>query len=139
MTDHLCHAARAELMGRIKGRNTAPEKIVRQLVSAEGLKYRLHRRDLPGSPDLVLSGRRKLIFVHGCYWHRHSCRKGRSVPSTNTDVWAAKFQQNIRRDRSVRDKLKRLGWSLLVVWECQTRAPQRNRLAARVHRFLMRA
>lgn len=108
--------------------------IVRRLTHGRGYRYRLHDKQLPGKPDLVFSSRRKVIFVHGCFWHRHNCRKGRSVPSTHTTFWQRKFEANRQRDRSSRAKLRRMGWKVLVIWECQTGKP--DRLAERIDSFL---
>lgn len=108
-------------MSRIRSRNTRPELIVRSLVHQLGFRFRLHRRDLPGTPDLVLPAHHKVIFVHGCFWHLHRCRYGRVVPATNRDFWQQKRQGNVERDRRNRRALRALGWDVLVVWECWTR------------------
>lgn len=114
-------------MQKIRNRDTAPELYVRRLIHSLGFRFRLHRRDLPGTPDLVFSSLRKAIFVHGCFWHRHDCRKGRSMPSTRTQFWRDKLNGNKRRDVASHRKLRRLGWSVLIVWECQvTRLPQQS-------------
>jgi len=110
-------------MSRIRGKDTKPEMIVRRLVHAAGYRYRLHRRDLPGCPDLVFPGRGKVIFVHGCFWHRHRCRYGRSMPSTRKAFWKRKLEANRARDRKNRRALRRQGWDVFVVWECQTKRP----------------
>jgi DNA mismatch endonuclease (patch repair protein) len=89
------------------------------MLHAEGYRYRLHRRDLPGCPDLVFSGRRKVIFVHGCFWHGHECARGKRVPKTNTAYWTAKISRNCARDAAARQKLRELGWKVSVVWECE--------------------
>ena len=108
-------------MARVAGKNTNPELMVRKAAHSLGYRYRLHRRDLPGSPDLVFPGKKKVIFVHGCFWHRHkACRKA-TTPRTRRDFWQAKFDANVARDaRNVR-KLKALGWGVLVLWECAIR------------------
>lgn len=116
------------------GRNTRPEMVVRRLAHAMGYRYRLHRRDLPGCPDLVFPSRRKIILVHGCFWHRHRCRKGRSTPRTRKRFWREKFEANRKRDRRFRRQLRRRGWKVLVIWECQTR--DADRLAPRMRAFL---
>jgi len=110
-------------MSRIRGKDTKPEMIVRRLVHAAGYRYRLHRRDLPGCPDLVFPGRGKVIFVHGCFWHRHRCRYGRPMPSTRKAFWKRKLEANRARDRKNRRALRRQGWDVFVVWECQTKRP----------------
>ena len=134
MADVLTPEQRRFNMSRIRGRDTKPEMIVRRLVHSLGGRFRLHVRDLPGSPDLVLARRRKIIFVHGCFWHRHRCRYGKPVPKTRTAFWRRKLARNVERDRQVRRSLTRLGWQTLVVWECQTSALER--LADRLTWFL---
>ena len=124
MTDVFTPDQRAALMSRIRGRDTKPEMVVRRLVHALGFRYRLHRRDLPGSPDLVFRGRHKVIFVHGCFWHRHPGCKLAAVPKTGEDFWQRKFEQNVQRDRTVVELLKKNGWEVLIVWECETRKPE---------------
>ncbi len=98
-----------------------PELRVRRLLHALGYRFRLHRADLPGKPDIVFPARRKVIFVHGCFWHRHRCRKGQSMPTTRAEIWAAKFEANTVRDRKARYQLRKRSWKVLVVWECQTK------------------
>ncbi len=93
--------------------------IVRQLVHRQGFRYRLHRRDLPGTPDIVFPGSRKIIFVHGCFWHRHDCRDGRKLPSGRQDYWIPKLARNVARHKRDSDKLRELGWDVLVLWECE--------------------
>ncbi len=110
-------------MARVKGKDTAPEMIVRRLVHAMGRRFRLHRRDLPGTPDLVFPGPRKVIFVHGCFWHRHpdsACKLAR-LPKSRLDFWLPKLERNRVRDMENQEKLKLLGWDSLVVWECELR------------------
>lgn len=108
-------------MSRIRSRNTKPEILVRKLVHRLGYRFKLHSSDLPGKPDIVLPRHKKIIFVHGCFWHLHSCRYGRVKPQANAAFWEAKRKGNKRRDsRHVAD-LKKSGWSVFVVWECQTR------------------
>ena len=126
---------RGEIMSRIRGAHTKPEMVVRRLVHGMGYRYRLHVRNLPGRPDLVFPGRRKVVFVHGCFWHRHSCRRGQSVPSTRT-AWLDKLESNRRRDRRVRRKLRKLGWAVLVIWECQTGSSRSDLLRRRIVNFL---
>ena len=110
---------RSETMRRVKSRDTGAEMIVRRLLHSQGYRYRLHRADLPGKPDVVFPGRKKVIFVHGCFWHQHhGCRRA-DRPSSNTDYWNAKLSRNKQRDVETLAKLTRLGWSALVLWECQ--------------------
>lgn len=112
---------RSQLMARIRCRDTAPELLVRKLVTSHGHRYRLNVGRLPGRPDLVFHRPMKIIFVHGCFWHRHCCRRGRSFPASNRDFWQRKFENNRKRDRLTLTNLRKLGWSVLVVWECDTR------------------
>lgn len=118
-------------MSRIRGKDTRPEIAVRSLLHRMGLRFRLHRRDLPGSPDIVLPGRRTVVFVHGCFWHRHEGCSGASVPKTRIEFWEAKFARNVERDARNRRDLKRLGWRSVVVWECELKdmAKRERRLA----------
>lgn len=121
-------------MARIRGQDTGPELTVRRLLHAMGYRFRLHRRDLPGRPDIVLPGRRKAILVHGCFWHQHpGCRFAR-MPATRRDFWEAKLAGNCARDARNVAALRRAGWSVSVVWECQTR--HTGTLEARLRRFL---
>lgn len=120
-------------MSRIRGRDTKPEVFVRRLAHSLGFRFLLHARNLPGRPDLVFPGRRKIVFVHGCFWHRHQCRYGRPKPATRAEFWRLKLEANRARDARVRRALRRLGWQVLVVWECQTR---RAGLAAKLSAFL---
>lgn len=113
----------AERMRRIRKTDTKPEWVVRRLLHGMGYRYRLHCANLPGTPDIVFPGRRKIIFVHGCFWHQHDCKLGQKKPSANPDYWHPKLARNIRRDSEHREHLKVLGWNVLVIWECQTRDP----------------
>ena len=133
MADNLSPELRSRVMSRIRGVDTRPEVKVRRLVHGMGYRYRLHRRDLPGTPDLVLPSRRKIIFVHGCFWHQHSCRRG-SRPASNQDFWNSKLDGNIRRDRANMAVLERAGWTVLVIWECETKDIEA--LTARLDAFL---
>ena len=110
---------RRRTMQAVKSKNTAIEMRVRRLLHAQGYRYRLHRSDLPGCPDLVFSNRRKVIFIHGCFWHGHQCKRGKRVPKTNTAYWTTKISRNRTRDAAARKSLKGLGWKVLVVWECE--------------------
>jgi DNA mismatch endonuclease (patch repair protein) len=132
--DNLSPAARKRCMSQIRAKETKPEMIVRSLVHRLGFRFRLHRRDLPGCPDLVLTRHKKLIFVHGCFWHMHQCRFGKVVPKSNADYWQAKREGNCRRDRKNRAALQRLRWSVLVIWECWTR--DQYALQKRIERIL---
>jgi DNA mismatch endonuclease, patch repair protein len=115
---------RARIMRSIKCRDTAPELVVRRIAHAMGYRFRLHRKDLPGTPDLVFVSRRKVIFVNGCFWHRHGCKLTR-VPKGNADYWIAKFNRNCVRDKRNAEALAAKGWKHLVIWECQTHNDER--------------
>ena len=120
-------------MAAIKGKNTKPEMIVRRLLHRMGYRYVLHSAKLPGHPDLVFPSRRKVIFVHGCYWHMHECRWGSVVPATRTEFWQTKRAGNVQRDRRNEIALIDQGWGVLCVWECETKAPE---LGQRLAEFL---
>lgn len=111
---------RSALMARVRGKNTKPELIVRSLAHRLGYRFRLHRAGLPGRPDLVFPGRRKVIFVHGCFWHRHPGCYRTTTPKTRATYWQQKFRDNIERDRKAIAALEKAGWSVLVIWECET-------------------
>jgi DNA mismatch endonuclease (patch repair protein) len=118
--DTLTPTQRSRLMGKVRRMDTKPELIVRRLVHSLGYRYRLHAGDLPGRPDLVFPCRQKVLFVHGCYWHRHArCRRA-TTPATNRDFWRTKFAANKARDRRDCRRLQRAGWNVVVVWECET-------------------
>jgi DNA mismatch endonuclease (patch repair protein) len=110
-------------MRRVKGRDTGPELTVRRLLWDAGYRYRLHRKDLPGKPDIVLPGRRAAVFVHGCFWHGHDCARGARRPKANADYWKAKIARNVDRDARVQTELADAGWRPLTVWECELRDP----------------
>jgi len=134
--DTLSPEDRSRLMALVKGKDTTPELLVRKLVFSLGYRYRLHAKELPGHPDLVFRSRGKVIFVHGCFWHRHSdpsCRLSR-LPQTRMDYWVPKFQKNQLRDDRVLAQLEGLGWQVLVVWECELRDPVA--VKAKLKRFL---
>lgn len=123
-------------MGRIQGRDTAPEVQVRSILHRAGYRFRLHRKDLPGRPDIVLSKYRTVVFVHGCFWHRHSGCSNCSMPKSNTEFWEIKFSGNVERDRRNVAKLHESGWNVIIVWECELASPDklRNRLAGLLNR-----
>ena len=121
MADVLTAEQRSYCMSRIRGKDTNPELIVRKILHALGYRYRLHDRSLPGSPDLVFPGKQKVLFVHGCFWHRHNCRYGRVIPKTRRAFWQRKLDGNRQRDKKNRQLLRNQGWNVLVVWECQLR------------------
>ncbi|WP_051303635.1 very short patch repair endonuclease [Comamonas composti] len=121
MTDVVSLARRSQMMSGIKGKNSQPELLVRRLLFAAGYRFRLHRRDLPGTPDIVMPAHKVAVFVHGCFWHlHHGCRYAK-IPATRPDFWQAKLEANVDRDRRATEKLRASGWRVLVVWECATR------------------
>lgn len=136
MTDSLSPEQRSERMSRVRSKDTGPEFRVRRVAHALGYRYRLHRRDLPGKPDLVFPGRRKVIFVHGCFWHRHTdpaCKLAR-LPKSRLDFWLPKLQGNRERDLRNQQALRAMGWEVLVVWECEL--GERAALEYKLRRFL---
>ncbi|MYC35231.1 MAG: DNA mismatch endonuclease Vsr [Chloroflexi bacterium] len=108
-------------MSRIRGGNTKPERLVRSMLHSMGYRFRLHRKDLPGRPDIVLPGRRTVVLVHGCYWHRHPGCRFAYTPKSNIDFWNAKFAENVKRDQRQYNQLRELGWAVITVWECETK------------------
>lgn len=118
--DALSLAERSALMGRIGPKDSKPELAVRRFLHRLGYRFRLHRKDLPGTPDIVFPVRRKAIFVHGCFWHRHPDCRYSSTPKTRTDFWLRKFADNIARDRRNVDQLEAAGWDVLTIWSCET-------------------
>lgn len=122
-------------MSRIKGKDTKPEILLRKWLWANGYRYRLHRKDLPGKPDIVFPGRRKVIFVHGCFWHRHDCRYFK-WPKTNVDFWQEKISGNVSRDHRNIAELKKMGWQTLVIWECEIKPTLSNSVTDQIDSFL---
>ncbi|MFJ4392207.1 very short patch repair endonuclease [Pseudomonas soli] len=120
--DTVDSVTRSRMMAGIKGRNTRPEMIVRRFLHANGYRFRLHRRDLPGSPDIVLSRLRVCIFVHGCFWHRHLGCHHTTSPKTRVDFWQEKFNKNVERDARAKDALLADGWKVLTIWECELKS-----------------
>jgi len=114
-------------MAAIRYKNTKPEIVVRRLLCEMGVRYRLHRRDLPGKPDIVMPGRKLAIFVHGCFFHMHKCRYGQVVPATNAEFWQTKRSGNVERDKRNVRELRKLGWGVITLWECWTKSPDRVR------------
>lgn len=112
---------RSHLMSRVRGKDTTPEMAVRRAAHALGYRFRLHRKDLPGRPDLVFPSRRKVVFVHGCFWHRHAGCRMASKSKTRVRFWTEKFDRNVRRDAAAVEALEQAGWCVLLVWECETR------------------
>lgn len=118
--DNVSPARRSEIMSRISGKETKPELAVRKLAHSLGYRFRLHRRDLPGRPDVVFSKRNIALFVHGCFWHRHENCRFAYMPKSNIEFWQTKFKNNVARDARVETELKRLGWRVATIWECET-------------------
>ena len=119
--DIVTPARRSEIMARIQGRDTVPEVVVRRTAHRLGFRFRLYRKDLPGRPDLVFPRYRAVVFVHGCFWHRHDGCRFAYTPRSRVRFWTEKFRQNVARDRRTEDALRSLGWRVLVIWECETR------------------
>ena len=119
MSDVFDPEKRSAVMRRVKGRDTTPERTVRRLLTGLGARYRLHRKDLPGNPDIVMPGRRLAVFVHGCFWHGHDCARGSRVPKANRDYWTAKVARNVARDARSREALATAGWRVETIWECE--------------------
>ena len=116
---HKVSEQRSRNMSAIKSKNTKPEIAVRKLLHSMGFRFRLHRKDLPGSPDIVLPKYKTLIFVHGCFWHRHENCKYASNPKTRKEFWESKFKANVKRDLEIQEKIKNIGWQSVVIWECE--------------------
>jgi DNA mismatch endonuclease (patch repair protein) len=134
MTDILAGKERSRLMSRIRGKDTKPELVVRRLLHSMGYRFRLHKRDLPGSPDIVLPSRRICIFVHGCFWHLHPNCKDARIPKTKRSWWQEKLEGNAARDKRHASALRRLGWRVFTIWECETEKP--GKLSLRLARVL---
>jgi DNA mismatch endonuclease (patch repair protein) len=134
MTDNFDNAKRSSIMAAIHSENTKPELIVRRAVYALGFRYRLHAKDVPGKPDLVFRKMQKAIFVHGCFWHRHPGCSRASLPKTRVEFWREKFEKNVTRDNRVRRALRRNGWRVLTIWQCELHDPAR--LTRRLSEFL---
>lgn len=136
MADTLTRVERSERMGRIQNKDTKPEMRIRKIVHGMGYRYRLHKANLPGKPDLVFAGRRKVIFVHGCFWHRHpdsACSLAR-LPKSRLDFWVPKLEANRQRDQVNSRALEQAGWDVLTIWECQLR--NEKELKSRIQVFL---
>ena len=134
MADRISPKHRSWNMSRITSRDTKPELAVRSMLHRLGLRFRIHRNDLPGSPDIVLPRHKTVVFVHGCFWHRHSRCRFAYMPKSRVQFWCEKFDRNMARDREAQRSLRAMGWRILVVWECELRNPSRltNRLARRL-------
>jgi len=134
MSDVFSKEKRSWLMSRVKGRDTKPEILVRSFVHRMGFRFRIHGRDLPGNPDIILPKHGKVIFVNGCFWHGHRRCLRSKRPTTHKGFWNRKLDQNIERDKRFRRMLRRMGWQVLVVWECETR--KQEKLLRKLERFL---
>lgn len=134
MVDRLTPERRSWNMSRIRGRNTSPEIRVRSLLHRMGYRFTLRRKDLPGKPDVVLSSRRIAVFVHGCFWHRHGFCANSVTPKTRTEFWVTKLESNVRRDRENAAALRKLGWRVFVIWECELK--DELKLAKRIEALL---
>ena len=134
MADIVDSERRSEIMSKIKGRDTAPELVVRRIAHGLGLRFRLHRKDLPGRPDLVFQKHQLALFIHGCFWHRHGGCRYAYTPKSRIAFWTEKFARNVARDRRNEEKLRNLGWRVMVIWECETRNEEsvRQNLASHV-------
>lgn len=127
---------RRRTMRAVKSRDTKPEMIVRRLVHRAGHRYRLHRADLPGKPDLTFSKKKKIIFVHGCFWHGHNCKRGARQPRQNAEYWIQKISHNKERDIKEQETLQAMGWKVLVIWECQLKLKNREAVDQQIMTFL---
>lgn len=134
--DTLTPTERSLRMALVRSKNTKPELLVRHIVHSMGYRYRLHVAGLPGCPDLVFPSRKKVIFVHGCFWHQHACHMGNRMPKSRVEFWRKKLEGNKRRDAKHRRQLRHLGWGALTVWECQLQPKALLKLMARLHHFL---
>ncbi len=119
MSDIFTKDKRSKIMSSIKNKDTRPELAVRSLLHRMGHRFRLHQKDLPGKPDIILKKHKTVVFVHGCYWHRHNCKRGQSMPSSNKEFWQRKFRGTIERDKKVQEQLKKLDWNVGVIWQCE--------------------
>lgn len=133
MVDNRTPESRSRLMSRIGSKHTKPELVVRKLLHGLGYRYRLHRKDLPGRPDVVFTGRKKAIFVHGCFWHGHGCKIGR-LPKSNQAFWSHKIERNRQRDHEKSSELEQIGWAVATVWQCELK--QLQSLERRLRDFL---
>ena len=131
--DTVSRRERSRIMSLVRSANTKPEIAIRRMLHAMGYRYRLHRRDLPGNPDLVFPSRRKIVFVNGCFWHQHPCTRGSRIPASRRDYWVRKLRRNRKRDAVNLKTLMGMGWSPIVVWECQLKNPSRVARRLRVH------
>ncbi len=125
---------RSRTMRAVKGQNTTPERVVRKLLFSMGYRYRLHRKELPGKPDIAFIKQKKVIFIHGCFWHGHTCLRGNRCPKTNQEYWTRKIHRNIERDTLAMVALQDSGWQALIIWECELK--RLDTIAKRIEIFL---
>lgn len=123
--DVLTPEQRKKCMSRIRSKDTKPEFVVRRIAHKIGFRFRLHRKDLPGKPDLTFPSRKKVVFVHGCFWHRHDGCKLASQPKSRQDYWEPKFARTVERDKQAQEFLRKMGWKFLIIWECETKNPEK--------------
>jgi DNA mismatch endonuclease (patch repair protein) len=135
MTDIVDRATRSRMMSGIRGRDTKPELVVRKYLHSHGLRYRIAPKNPPGKPDIVLPKYRAVVFVHGCFWHRHEGCRYTTTPATNPDFWQKKFHANIARDEFISDLLAKAGWRVFVIWECEVTEKKLHRLLKQVTRM----
>jgi DNA mismatch endonuclease (patch repair protein) len=136
MSDIYTDEKRSQIMSKISGKNTKPEIIIRKIAHKLGYRFRLHRKDLPGKPDLVFPKYKKVIFVNGCFWHGHSTCSRSKLPTTRHEFWKEKIESNKRRDKSNKIKLKKMGWDYLVIWQCEIKKSTKGELAKTIQEFL---
>jgi DNA mismatch endonuclease (patch repair protein) len=134
VADHVDRKKRSLIMAAVRSEDTGPEMAIRRIIHGLGYRYRLHDGMLPGRPDLVFPSRRKVIFVHGCFWHRHAKCRYATSPKTRQEFWEAKFASNVSRDRRSKQELKRMDWAVLTVWQCELKKP--GKLTERLDEFL---
>jgi DNA mismatch endonuclease (patch repair protein) len=138
LADNLSQEQRSNVMRKVKARNTSPEITIRKLLRAVGeTGYRLHRKDLPGKPDIAFIGRKLAIFVHGCYWHGHDCARGKRVPKSNQEYWIAKITKNKARDCANKEQLEKSDWKILIIWECEIK--NKTVLSERIYHFFQQS
>lgn len=133
MTDHVSKEKRSNIMKKVRGKNTSPELLVRKIIYSLGYRYRLHGKDLPGKPDIVFRWRKKVIFIHGCFWHAHGCKKGQP-PKSNLPYWIPKLQENKIRDQDNIKSISAMGWSALIIWQCEIKS--KDELIDKINSFL---
>lgn len=137
MTDVFDSSKRSQIMSHVKSKNTAPEIKLRSILHRNGFRFRINRKDLPGKPDIVLPKYKAVIFVHGCFWHGHDCKRGQR-PQTNVEFWDKKINKNMERDKQDIIKLKELGWRVMVVWECDLKKTNEDVLVSCLKDFLLK-